>query len=712
MSIKRVFAAALACAVFAGGAVGQEAKYPFPQDVVYPNGHMPTGITSAKAQSWYDSWKSEVQVPTSKGLMPTADDKNQVKVEGMGWALIAAAYMGDKESFDGMYKFYKWACGLSNNSGGMMSWKVDSSGIYGNNNDNAGTASDGDLDVAFGLVVANWQWGGDYLAEAQRVIANCKKLIVACEGLSVVAGGYNGGAWGGSCNSYTDISYYTPAFFKIFAEVTSDPAWTKLAEDTYTHLERNAHPTTGIVSGWQNVGTGAAMMGPGGTQNDSSYNHDASRVPWRIALDYLWNGEPRAKAWAAKITNWAYGYGINNLKEGHNRDGTAVSDTPAGFAFLGGFAAGSMANDSAAVRTAFENAIASRDDKYWYSRSTGNMYLLAITGNMWNEELVGGDGFRLTATVDGGGIVRRDPNKTRYASGEAVKLTAEPDVGWNFVEWTGEVASGDAKNPEITVTMDAAKSVTAKFELAGGVNFVRNGDFSEGSDGLDHWTLNTWDVSQGSASVSNGAVTITITNLGAEIHNLQLVQASLPLLEGRTYVVSFDAYASAPRTIEVMSQMAADPWSGYFSEDIELTTEPQAFQFEFTMEHASDDKARIGFNVGQSMESVTISNVSVTFKPSSVYHKISAKAFAKNSGLKVTAKKSAISVKFKAKGSGATELRIYGLKGNLLDKVRMQTVAGRSYAHTFGATKLPNGFYVVTLRNGGVIEQARIVMPK
>jgi uncharacterized repeat protein (TIGR02543 family) len=710
--LAMVAAAVAVSAVTAFGQAGTTAKYPFPQDVQYPHGHMPSTLTSAKAQSWYGSWKTERLKPCAgKGYMPTADNDNQVKVEGMGWAMIASAYMGDKGVFDSLYMFYNSK--TTSKAGGMMGWDVSCGGIT-----DTGSAADGDLDVAFGLVVASWQWGGKYLDSARVVINRCKKLIVNhSDGVSALAGGYNGSAWGGKTDEFTDISYYTPAFFKVFAQFTNDDAWTKLAEDTYTHLQRNAHPVTGLVSGWQNASTGAAMMGPGGTQNDSSYNHDASRVPWRIALDYFWNGEPRAKEWATKLTNWAYGYGINNLKEGHNRDGTVVNNTQAGFAFLGGWAVGAMTNDSVAVRAAFESAIATRNDDYWYSRSTGNMYWLAITGNMWNEDLVGGEGFRLIAAVEGGGSITRVPGKTKYDSGETVTLTAVPNTGWAFAGWAGDVAAGDVKNPIITVTMTAEKSVTAKFKLsATGENLVKNGDFSQGQGGLQDWALNTWGESQATASVSNGALTINISKLPTTdaIWDLQLVQPSLPLLKGNTYEVSFEASAAAPRTIQVMFQHATT-YATYYSTEIGLTSKKDSVSFQFDMDSTDDLAARICFNIGNSSENVTIGNVKVILVDpdggTSVY-RLTQSATAKKSHLRVAARKSAITVKFKAQNTGVAEIRLYGLKGGLVAKTALQTVKGKSYAHVFNAKSLPKGLYLVALQSNGNVMRSKVAALK
>jgi hypothetical protein len=82
--------------------------------------------------------------------------------------------------------------------------------------------------------------------------------------------------------------------------------WVKLADDTYTILNANANATTGLVSDRQNV-TGAATGGYG------NYGDDACRTPWRITLDYLWNGNEKAKDWCIKISNFAKGKTIKKV---------------------------------------------------------------------------------------------------------------------------------------------------------------------------------------------------------------------------------------------------------------------------------------------------------------------------------------------------------------------------------------------------------------
>ena len=70
------------------------------------------------------------------------------------------------------------------------------------------------------------------------------------------------------------------------------------------------------------------------------------------------------------------------------------------------------------------------------------------------------DMFALTTNVVGSGSIARSPDAATYADGTVVTLTATPDDGWTFEGWSGD-ASGTT-NPT-TVTMDAAKTVTATF---------------------------------------------------------------------------------------------------------------------------------------------------------------------------------------------------------------------------------------------------------
>jgi endoglucanase len=372
MEKNKFLNAVLAISLMIGLAIGQER--PFPQNFKYPHGFLPKTFKTANLETWYSKYKSQngLLIECNGGIRTGSEDAGTTKVESMGWAMIIAAYMGDKTTFDGLYKFYK-----SKLKGhGMMDWKVSCSG-----GGDGGSASDGDLDVAFSLVVASWQWGGSYKDEAVKTITTVKKLITQCSGTSVLYGGYgSGGSPYGGCDQ-TDISYYFPAFFRAFAEITGDAAWTKLADDTYTVLNNNANSSTGLVPDWHKWNGGAASNGANHT-----YKYDACRVPWRIAIDYLWNGNEKALAWCKKISDWAFKIGPKNIKDGYNLDGSSIGQYH-NMSYVGGFAVAAMCN-SQEIADAFGTEVASMPfDTYWYHAFLGTCYMLTMTGNLWHPNI-------------------------------------------------------------------------------------------------------------------------------------------------------------------------------------------------------------------------------------------------------------------------------------------------------------------------------------
>ncbi len=348
---------------------------PFPQNVNYPFGFKPDTITSLEAQTAYRKWKELYLVQCKNGYRVTCESPDETRVEAIGFGMILTAYFGDRKEFDGLFSFYQSK--RTTNANNMMAWNVSCDGI-----NDPGSASDGDIDVAFALIVAHNQWGADYLLRSREVIQTIKNSVVfKCDGLFALAPGFSeriGGLWGG-CD-LTDIQYYTPAFFRIFAEVSGDNDWNTLADDSYTILNAGAHPITGLVPDWQSV-----SGNPGGNSYRISYYcYDACRVPWRMALDYLWNGNEQSKHWCAKVSEWAYHIGPANIKDGYNLDGTENSQGYHNSAFAGGFAVAAMCN-SQTIADAFGVEMMNNQltDDSWFILSTRSLYLLSITGNFW-----------------------------------------------------------------------------------------------------------------------------------------------------------------------------------------------------------------------------------------------------------------------------------------------------------------------------------------
>ncbi len=81
---------------------------------------------------------------------------------------------------------------------------------------------------------------------------------------------------------------------------------------------------------------------------------------------------------------------------------------------------------------------------------------------VFSEDVIEEETFVLTVNIIGNGTVSINPEQDEYAEGTNVTLTATPDEGWVFVEWTGAVTGTD---DEITIKMTENKTITAVFQM-------------------------------------------------------------------------------------------------------------------------------------------------------------------------------------------------------------------------------------------------------
>jgi len=90
--------------------------------------------------------------------------------------------------------------------------------------------------------------------------------------------------------------------------------------------------------------------------------------------------------------------------------------------------------------------------------------------------------YTLTLTIEGEGSVEQrvvQPKATEYPFETVVELTAVPETGWEFIEWSGDI-SGNS-NPA-SITVDEEKSVTVRFErkeFSLNINYQGNGSVSK-----------------------------------------------------------------------------------------------------------------------------------------------------------------------------------------------------------------------------------------
>lgn len=345
----------------------------FPQNVAYTYGYKTSVISAIDLQASYERWKNLYLKKCNEMWRVCTDDTSITISEGMGYGMLLSAYFGEKDIFDGLFEFYRNK--RTTMAKNLMGWRVTCDSII-----DPGSATDGDLDVAFALIVAHYQWGENYLDEAKDILSIIKEhYFVDCEGVYTMK---PGGHWGGC--SLTDISYYTPAYFRVFAEETGDTFWDTVAVDAYTILSNGANSNTGLVPDWQSY-DGA----PGGDPpvRTDYYEYDACRTPWRMALDYLWNGNENARNWCVKITEFADSIGAENIVDGYMLDGTPHPNAQYNNgSFVGGFAVGAMCNSQSIVDEFSSRLMyldSAGEDNQYFNLSLRCLYMLVLTGNFW-----------------------------------------------------------------------------------------------------------------------------------------------------------------------------------------------------------------------------------------------------------------------------------------------------------------------------------------
>jgi endoglucanase len=143
-----------------------------------------------------------------------------------------------------------------------------------------------------------------------------------------------------------------------------------------------ANSTTGLVPDWQSVSGTAGASGRAG-----NVGVDAIRAPYKQCMDYLWHGTAEAGAWCKKLSTWANGIGAANSKDGYQLSGSPSSSNH-NLAAVGSFTIAAMANTQE-IADAFVAESAKMRDDYWCSSYLGNLYLLAMSRNMWNPDILG-----------------------------------------------------------------------------------------------------------------------------------------------------------------------------------------------------------------------------------------------------------------------------------------------------------------------------------
>ncbi|HZB33995.1 MAG TPA: glycoside hydrolase family 9 protein [Streptosporangiaceae bacterium] len=119
---------------------------------------------------------------------------------------------------------------------------------------------------------------------------------------------------------------------------------------------------------------------------------------------------------------------------------------------------------------------------------------------------------------------------------------------------------------------------------------LKNGGFDNGAAGW--FTYGTTDVGAG-----DGRLCTTVPGGLANPWDAGVGQNDVPLVNGSSYTLSFDASADPGSSFRANVQLGVDPFTSFFSRDIPLTADTQHFEFTFTAS-ADTTAAQMVFHVG------------------------------------------------------------------------------------------------------------------
>jgi endo-1,4-beta-D-glucanase Y len=385
--------------------------HPFPQHTAYSPGSILPGHRSQDqldedVRAFYDQWKAEfvVEAGTSANgnqVYRIAFGRSQPSFdttvsEGQGYGMLIVPLMAGYDPhaqtiFDGLWEFVRAHPSEADPS--LMDWNIPDTD-HGNV-----SAFDGDADIAYGLLLADAQWGSagriNYKAEAETLMRAILESTIGPESHLPMLGDWTD-PYGEVYNEHTPRSSdFMLVNFRAFGRATRDPVWTDIiwqSQYVMNEIQANYSPQSGlmpdfiILAGDTHVPQPAPpdfLEGP----HDGHYNYNAGRVPWRVGSDALLNDDPASRLIAQKISRWieASANGApSNIRAGYDLDGNPLPDSDYFTTFFVapmGVAAMNDPNQQEWLNAIYDSVYNQHID--YYEDSVNLLCLLVMSGNAW-----------------------------------------------------------------------------------------------------------------------------------------------------------------------------------------------------------------------------------------------------------------------------------------------------------------------------------------
>ena len=383
---------------------------PYPNHTNYLGNHIkPNNFSQSEldnqTSAFYKEWEKEYlknDCKTSEYYIYSGDGANTIS-EAHGYGMMIMCFMAGYENyaesyFDGLFNYYKSHPSTINNH--LMDWQQLSCDDSPSEDDNA--ASDGDIDIAFSLLLAHKQWGSEgkinYLAEAKTIINAIMQDEINSNTWTIKLGDWSDS---NDPNYYygTRTSDFITSHFRIFSIATDNSNWNLVIDECYNLInimQNTQSVTSGLMPDFI-INTNATPIPAG--QNflediyDGDYYYNACRFPWRIGTDYLISGDNRAKLALNKINSWLINSTSGNIlaiSNGYQLNGTPIYDWNDA-TFIGPLTVGAMADitNQNWLNILYEDLITNNDlqDGDYYSNTIKLLSMITISGNYWIPDI-------------------------------------------------------------------------------------------------------------------------------------------------------------------------------------------------------------------------------------------------------------------------------------------------------------------------------------
>lgn len=221
--------------------------------------------------------------------------RNETTSEGQSYALLRAAWMGDREIFE---RCLLWTDSVLKRPDGLYSWKWNR---YTRTIVDPNTATDGDVDIAFALMIAADRFNKpEYLDKARNIARAVKAHTAIPVGPGDEDWFYSAGNWAVPHRT-VNLSYFAPYEHPYFAAIDPDSDWPAATRAGYRLLaEMLAKPGVRLPWDFSKAGENGECLPPVDPNLSTDFSFDAMRVYFRVALDCSLLQNPQACADPAK----------------------------------------------------------------------------------------------------------------------------------------------------------------------------------------------------------------------------------------------------------------------------------------------------------------------------------------------------------------------------------------------------------------------------